>query len=75
MSKVLIVITAMLLVSCVDNNSEPKYGKRSGLSVNCRAYVQASIDGWRTGEETTDDTMDALERNCGIAGTLWDYRP
>lgn len=75
MSKVLILIAAMLLASCADNNSKPKYGERSGLSANCRAYVQASIDEWRNGSNNIEDTMDALERNCGIHGTLWDYRP
>ncbi len=75
MSKFLVVILAVLLVACADNNSEPKYGERSGLSANYRAYVQASIDEWRAGKHDTDETTDALERNCGIYGTLWDYRP
>ena len=74
MSKALILILAVLLVACADNNSEAKYGK-TGLSANCRAYVQASVDEWRTGANNTDDTMNALERNCGVYGTLWDYRP
>lgn len=76
MNKISIVIIALLLTSCSDdNNSEAKYGKESGLSANCRAYVQASIDEWRNDIHSTDDTMDALERNCGLYGTLWDYRP
>lgn len=75
MSKILIVVATMLVASCADNNSEPKYGESSGLSANCRAYVQASIDEWRNGSNDTEDTMNALERNCGIHGNLWDYRP
>lgn len=75
MNNVLMIAAAILLVSCADHNSEPKYGERSGLSVNCRAYVQASIDGWRNEVHDTYDTMNALERNCGLYGELWDYRP
>lgn len=75
MNKILIIAASIFLVSCADNNSEPKYGKSSGLLANCRAYVQASVDDWRNGSNSTEDTMNALERNCGIAGTLWDYRP
>ncbi|MBE0407928.1 kynureninase [Psychrobacter sp. AOP22-C1-22] len=75
MNKFLFLVAAMLLTSCADNNSEPKYGESSGLSTNCRAYVQAAIDEWRNGSSNTEDTMNALERNCGIHGHLWDYRP
>ena len=75
MNKILILVAATFLASCADNNSEPKYGERSGLSANCRAYVQASVDDWRNGSNSTEETMDALERNCGINGSLWDYRP
>lgn len=75
MRKVLMICLAVALSACSDPNSEPKYGVESHLPANCRAYVQESIDGWRSGAYDTDDTMDALERNCGLVGDLWDYKP
>lgn len=67
---------AMVLGGCnyLDPNSEPKYGKEMGLPVNCRAYVQASIDGYRAKQYTADDAMAGLERNCGIHGAAWGQR-
>ncbi|WP_296201931.1 hypothetical protein [Psychrobacter sp. UBA3962] len=38
---------------------------------NCRAYIQESVDAWRNGVHSTEDTMDAIERNCGVYGDLW----
>lgn len=54
-----------------ETNSEAVYGKESGLPVNCRAYVQTSIDGFRSGEFTAIETMNGLERNCGALGHTW----
>lgn len=73
MSKILIITLAIFLTSCADNNSKPKYDNSTGHSANCRAYIQANIDGWRNKSQSTEDTMNALERSCGINGTLWDY--
>lgn len=75
MNKAWIILLAVTLTACEDSNSTPKYGKESHLPANCRAYVQESVDGWRSGAYDTDDTMDALERNCGLVGDLWDYEP
>lgn len=64
---------ALSILACSnDLNSEPKYGD-SGLSSNCRAYIQVSVDAWRAGEYETEETMSAIERNCGAYGSLWDY--
>lgn len=62
-----------LLCGCApeDSNSKPVYGEGTGLPVNCRAYVQAAIDGYRIGRYTADEAMTGLERNCGIAGISW----
>ena len=57
--------------SFFDDNKEAKYGDASGLPVNCRAYVQASVDGYRNKIYTADDAMNGLERNCGINGQSW----
>lgn len=52
-------------------NEKAVYGRDLGLPVNCRAYVQASIDGLRRGEYSFDDGLAGLERNCGAYGHLW----
>ncbi|WP_284085361.1 kynureninase [Acinetobacter nosocomialis] len=75
--KVLLLIPIIFLVSCSssDPNSKPVYGKDSGLPANCRAYIQVAINDWRNGKYDTETTMDAIERNCGENGSLWDYKP
>lgn len=72
MKKILMVIAVLPILSCSSNpNSEPKYGD-SGLPSNCRSYIQVSVDAWRAGEYETEETMNAIERNCGTYGQLWD---
>lgn len=66
------VATTALLTGCwSDDNDAPKYSKEYGLPVNCRAYVQFSIDAYRAGKYSADDTMVGLERNCGANGLSW----
>lgn len=55
----------------LDPNSKPEYGKESGLPKNCRAIVQANIDGYRSHQFTADEVMSSLERNCGANGYSW----
>ena len=63
---------ALVISACSnDPNSKPEYGDESGLPKNCRAYIQESVDDWRNGVHSTEDTMDAIERNCGVYGDLW----
>lgn len=50
-------------------NSKAVYA--NGLPVNCRALVQANIDGWRAGHYKPDEIIASLERNCGAYGALW----
>lgn len=65
-------IALISLAGCSgDPNSKPEYGDESGLPKNCRAYIQESVDDWRNGVHSTEDTMDAIERNCGVYGDLW----
>ena len=54
-----------------DPNSKPIYGAQFGLPVNCRAYVQVVIDGYRSKKYTADESMAGLERNCGMHGAAW----
>ena len=57
-------------MKAADSNAKPAYGE-SGLPSNCRAYIQYAIDSYRQGQYSADDTMTAMERNCGINGWLW----
>lgn len=71
--KYLLLAFAILLSGCLldDDNSKPVYGKESGLPVNCRAYVQVVIDGYKSKQYSADDSFAGLERNCGINGNVW----
>lgn len=76
MNRLLLVpalLGVLLLAGCdrLDPNSEPIYGKESGLPVNCRAYVQVAIDGYRTKQYTAEAAFAGLERNCGTHGSSW----
>ncbi len=57
--------------SFFDDNKEAVYGEESGLPVNCRAYVQESVDGFRSGTYDASEAMNGLERNCGANGASW----
>ncbi|MDU4393280.1 MAG: kynureninase [Pseudomonadota bacterium] len=66
----------LLLSGCgEDSNSKPVYGKETGLPANCRAYIQVAVSQWRNKVYDTQTTMNAIERNCGAMGDLWDYKP
>ena len=71
--KYLLLAFALLLSGCLldDYNSKPVYGKESGLPVNCRAYVQVVINGYKSKQYSADDSFAGLERNCGINGNAW----
>lgn len=74
MNRCLAVVLLMALSACGDQsalNDKPRYGE-SGLPSNCRALVQANIDGWRAKQYTAEEAMYSLERNCGAAGALWE---
>lgn len=75
MGRVTCVTVSLIFVlsgcSKFDDNSKPVYGETFGLPVNCRAFVQASIDGYREKRFTADEAMAGLERNCGINGHAW----
>lgn len=76
MKKIIVLAPVLLLTGCLieDDNAKPVYGDALGLPVNCRAYVQASIDGYRSRKYTADEAFRGLERNCGINGNAWKDR-
>jgi hypothetical protein len=55
-------------------NRAPRYGDGSGLPANCRALIQANIDGARAGRFSHEEALRSIERNCGVAGSLWSER-
>lgn len=69
----LICAISIALPSCgpADPNLAPSFGEKTGLPKNCRAIIQTNIDAWRSGEHTTEDVMDSMERNCGAHGHSW----
>ena len=54
--------------SFFDDNKETVYGEEFGLPVNCRAYVQESVEGFREGRYSASEALNGLERNCGANG-------
>jgi hypothetical protein len=67
-----VLLVSIALTGCgTDDNSTPVYGASSGLPVNCRAYVQVAVDGYRAKKYTAEETMSGLERNCGLSGSAW----
>ena len=69
MRKIVILLVVLIVGCSQDSNKTAIYGD-SGLAVNCRAYVQISVDSWRNKEYPTQEVMNALERNCGENGWL-----
>lgn len=53
-----------------DPNSEATYS--NGAPSNCRALIQANIDGWHNGMFNAKDILASIERNCGAYGALWE---
>ena len=71
---VVAALALLMLAGCsLDPNDEPRYGEKSGLPANCRAIVQANIDGYRSGQFTADEMLSSLERNCGRHGYSWGW--
>lgn len=54
-----------------DSHWPPRYSERSGLAMNCSAYVEVSVRAYRAGEHKADAVMEGLSRNCGALGNLW----
>ena len=68
--KLLPALTALIVLSGCDPNAKPTYGD-TGFPKNCRAIVQANIDGWRAGKWSAPDALASIERNCGANGYSW----
>lgn len=66
------VLVCILVLGCsrADDNDMPEYGP-TGLALNCRAYIQEAVNGYRGKQYTADEAMNGIERNCGAAGQSW----
>ena len=64
-------IFTMALTGFFDENKKPVFGSTTGQPVNCRAYVQVSIDRYRDKTFSAEETMNGLQRNCGYDGHAW----
>lgn len=67
------VMLSLPLAGCTklgDPNERPTYGK-TGLPKNCRAIIQANVDGYRAHQYSADDVIASIERNCGANGYSW----
>ena len=53
-----------------DSNSYPTYGS-TGLPKNCRAIIQANIDGVNSRQFAAEDALNSIGRNCGRYGYGW----
>ncbi len=83
MMKYSIFLCVLMLSGCEKPNSKPTYGE-TGLPKNCRAIVQAQVDGIKeirkSGKDyglqllEIDDYVDSIERNCGKNGYSWEYK-
>ena len=78
-----LVFFVIILTGCEKPNSKPTFGE-TGLPRNCRAVVQAQVDGIREIRDSNkdyalqllkiDEYVDSIERNCGSNGFSWEYK-
>lgn len=67
----LVLAACALAWGCSEEyNSKPVYGS-TGLPKNCRAYIQASLNGYHSKSYTAEETLAGIDRNCGLYGTAW----
>lgn len=52
------------------NSYYPTYDD-AGYPKNCRAVIEANLDGYHTGKFSAEDALASVERNCGAHGNSW----
>lgn len=52
------------LLAFDSQSSEPDFRASCSLGLFGLADIKASIEDWRSGQYETEETMDAIERNC-----------
>lgn len=63
-------VAGYLMHPADDLNAEPRYGSY-GLPKNCRALIQANLDGYESGQFTAKEALASIDRNCGSDGLIW----
>lgn len=71
MPRVLMLLFIAAVSAGCDPNAKPTYGD-SGAPKNCRAIIQANIEGWRSQQYSAEDALASIERNCGANGYSWE---
>ena len=59
-----------------DDNRKLSYGPEIYGRVfpkNCRAIIYENYEGYRRGEYSAEDTIRAINRNCGASGYSWKH--
>ena len=51
-------------------NDKPRFAD-SGLPTNCRALIQANLDGYISGAYTPAEALGSIGRNCSANGPPW----
>lgn len=69
LAKSIVFFLFFFLVGC-DPNAKLTFGE-TGLPKNCRAIIQANLDGWHSGEYSAEEALGSIERNCGKDGYSW----
>ena len=80
MKKIVVPLACMIVGALIgygihapaDTNTRPTYGA-SGLPKNCRALIQANLDGMRSRQFSPTEALASIERNCGALGSNWGY--
>lgn len=79
MKKILIIGGALILISFALGfnfglgNQKLTFGD-TGAPKNCRAYISASLDGYKSGIYTAEGALGGIEKKCGRFGDIWSER-
>lgn len=64
------IVVGYLMHPVDDLNAKPTYGSY-GLPKNCRALIQANLEGYESGQFTAKEALASIDRNCGSDGQIW----
>ena len=71
---IIIIIIFLVGYNLGKGNQAPRYGKESGLPVNCRALIQDNLSGFSQGRYSAEEALFSIDRNCGPNGLIWRER-
>lgn len=71
---IIVIIIYLIGYNLGRGNQKPRYGKESGLPVNCRALIQDNLSGFSQGRYSAEEALFSIDRNCGPNGLIWGER-